>query len=61
MEEKKKYQIELPEGISLPEGCKLPEVEFGEASLKRTVIREDGTMVEEEETLFVPRIKKEEK
>lgn len=60
MEEKRKYKIELPEGISLPEGCKLPEIETGEGHLKRTVIREDGTMVEKEETIIMPRIKREE-
>ncbi|MEO2262507.1 hypothetical protein ACTNB0_08005 [Lachnospiraceae bacterium HCP28S3_F9] len=60
MEEKIKYKLELPEGIELPEGCELPEIELGKASLRRTVIQEDGTMTEKEETLWVPRIKKEE-
>ena len=59
MEDKIKFKLELPEGISLPEGVKLPDIELGKASLRRTVIHEDGTMTEKEETLWVPGIKKE--
>ena len=43
---------------SLPEGCELPEIELASATLKRTIIQDDGRMVEIDETIEVPVIQK---
>lgn len=61
MSEKQKVKLELPEGMILPEGCEMPEVELANAVLKRTIIGEDGKMIEVEETIALPIIEKEEK
>ena len=61
MSEIKKMKLELPEGMVLPEGCELPEIELAPATLKRTVIQDDGKIVVIEETIDVPVIQKEEK
>lgn len=56
MNEEIKLKLELPEGMELPEGCTLPEIEFGKAVLKRTVIQDDGKMIEVEEEIVIPKI-----
>lgn len=56
MNKESKLKLELPEGMELPEGCTLPEIELGKAVLKRTVIQDDGRMVEVEEEIVIPKI-----
>lgn len=57
----KKVELELPNDMVLPEGCELPEIELASAILKRTIIQDDGRMVEIDETIEVPIIQKEDK
>lgn len=59
MSEVKKIKLELPDDMVLPEGCELPEIELASATLKRTIIQDDGRMVEIDETIEVPIIQKE--
>lgn len=59
MSELKKIKLELPDGITLPEGCELPEIEVATATLKRTIIQDDGSMIEVEENIEIPKITKE--
>ena len=51
---KKKVKIRLPDGVSLPEGVELPEVEISEATLRKTIIGEDGKTYETEEKIELP-------
>lgn len=53
----KKIKLELPEGMELPEGCELPEIEVASASIRKTIIQDDGNMTEVEEVIEVPIIK----
>jgi hypothetical protein len=61
MSEEKKIKLELPDGLTLPEGYELPEIEVEKATLRRTIISDDGRMTEIEETIDVPAAKKAEK
>ena len=60
-EKRRKVKIKLPDGVSLPEGVELPAVEIGEATLRKTIIGEDGKAYETEEKIELPIIKSEEK
>ena len=60
MSEVKKVKLELPDDMVLPEGCELPEIELSSATLRRTIIQDDGKMIEIDETIEVPIIQKEE-
>ena len=57
MSDVKKIKLELPEGMKLPEGCEMPETEVASASIRKTIIQEDGNMTEVEEVIEVPIIK----
>ena len=57
----KKVKIKLPDGVSLSEGVELPEVEIGEATLRKTIIGEDGKTYEIEEKIELPIINSEER
>lgn len=50
----KKMKLELPEGMELPEGCELPEIKVASASIRKTIIQDDGNMTEVEEVIEVP-------
>lgn len=60
-EKRKKVKIKLPDGISLPEGVELPEVEIGEATLRKTIVGDNGKTYEIEEKIELPIINSEEK
>lgn len=61
MSEIKKVKLELPDDIVIPSGCKLPEVEIVSATLRKTVIQDDGKMIEVDETIELPVIETEKK
>ena len=54
---KKKVRLKLPDGVSLPEGVELPEIEVGEATIRETMIGDDGKTYEVEKKIELPRIK----
>lgn len=54
---KKTVKLKLPDGVSLPEGVELPEIEVSEATLRETVIGEDGKTYEVEKKIELPIIK----
>lgn len=56
MTEPKKIKLELPKGMKLPENCALPEIEILAASIRRTIIQDDGKMVEVEQKIDFPKI-----
>ena len=59
MSEVKKIKLKLPEGMVLPEGYELPEIEVESASLRRTVVQDDGKMIEIDEQIEIPVIREE--
>lgn len=61
MSEIKKVKLELPDDIVIPSGCELPEVEIVSATLRKTVIQDDGKMIEVDETIELPVIETEKK
>lgn len=61
MSEIKKVKLELPDDIVIPSGCELPEVEIISATLRKTVIQDDGKMIEVDETIELPVIETEKK
>ena len=61
MNEQKKFKLKLPEGIELPSGVDMPEIVVGEATLRKTILDENGNLVEVEEMIDIPIIKDEAK
>ena len=58
MDKKNEFELILPEGMILPEGVHLPAIETETATIRKTIIREDGKMIEIEETIQVPKLEK---
>lgn len=54
---KKKVKLKLPDGISLPEGIELPEIEVSEATIRETIIDDNGKTYEVEKKIEFPVIK----
>mgnify|MGYP003358785986 FL=1 len=54
---KKKVKLKLPDGISLPEGLELPEIEVSEATIRETIIDDNGKTYEVEKKIEFPVIK----
>lgn len=54
---KKKVRLKLPDGISLPNGVELPEIEVSEATIRETIIDDNGKTYEVEKKIEFPVIK----
>lgn len=54
---KKKVKLKLPDGISLPNGVELPEIEVSEATIRETIIDDNGKTYEVEKKIEFPVIK----
>ena len=54
---KKRVKIKLPDGVSLPEGVELPEIEVSEATIRETIIDDNGKTYEVEKKIKFPVIK----
>lgn len=54
---KKKVKLKLPDGISLPNGVELPEIEVSEATIRETIIDDNGKTYEVEKNIEFPVIK----
>ena len=54
---KKKVKLKLPDGVSLPEGVELPEIEVSEATIRETIIDDNGKTYEVEKKIEFPVIK----
>lgn len=54
---KKKVKLKLPDGISLPNGVELLEIEVSEATIRETIIDDNGKTYEVEEKIELPIIK----
>lgn len=54
---KKKVKLKLPDGISLPNGVELPEIEVSEATIRETIIDDNGKTYEVEKKIELPIIK----
>ena len=54
---KKKEKLKLPDGISLPEGVELPEIEVSEATIRETIVDDNGKTYEVEKKIEFPVIK----
>lgn len=48
---KKTVKLKLPDGVSLPEGVELPEIEVSEATIRETIIDDNGKTYEVEKRL----------
>lgn len=53
----KKVKLKLPDGISLPNGVELPEIEVSEATIRETIIDDNGKTYEVEKKIELPIIK----
>lgn len=54
---KKKVKLKLPDGISLPNGVELPAIEVSEATIRETIIDDNGKTYEVEKKIELPIIK----
>lgn len=54
MDNKKKLDLILPEGMTLPEGVELPTIETETATIRKTIVGKDGKIVEVEQAIEVP-------
>lgn len=54
---KKKVKLKLPDRISLPEGIEPIEIEVGEVTIRKTIIKDEGKTYEVEEKIELPIIK----
>lgn len=54
---KKKVKLKLPDGVSLPEGVELPEIEVSEATIRETIVDDNGKTYEVEKKIELPIVK----
>ena len=54
MSDRKKIPIEIPEGISWPEDVPIPEIEVVTTVMRKTVLDENGNLVEIETEVELP-------
>ena len=54
---KKIVKLKLPEGVELPDGVELPEIEVSDATIRETIIDDNGKTYEVEKKIEFPVIK----